>query len=174
MRRVLSDVTARASTAASIMEAALQHAAAILCVKNPREEQKKVIELVLGGQHDVFVSFPTGFGKSFCFQSLPVVYDFLHDCHGSSIIVVVEPTAAVMRDHVEALVVKGMKAAYINHEQKDEAVKQDVIAGKYQYVYISPESLTQNHRFRNMLRSTVYQTHLIAIVVDEAHTVSSW
>ena len=162
------------AAAACNMELALQHAAVALGVKSLREQQKEVTKLVLEAQQDVFVSLPTGFGKSFCFQSLPIVYDYLHDCHGSSIVIVVEPTAAVMRDHVETLLAKGMKAAFINHEQADETVKTDVVAGKYQYVYISPESLTQNDRFRSMLLSRVYQSHLVALIVDEAHTVTSW
>ena len=101
--------------------------------------------------HDVFVSLPTGFGKSFCFQCLPLVNDYLSGCQESSIVVVVEPTAAVMRDHVEALLAKGRKAAFIKHKQRDSTIRQGVIEGKYQYIYISPESLTENQRYRNML-----------------------
>ena len=106
-----------------IMEGALQHAAVSLGVKSLRKEQKEVAKLVLEARQDVFVSLPTGFGKSVCFQCLPLVNDHLQDCHGSSVIIVVEPTAAVMRVHVEALVAKGLRAAFINHEQTDDTVK---------------------------------------------------
>ena len=155
------------------MEAALKHTAAILGVKDIQDKQREVVSQLMDG-HDVFVSLPTGFGKSFCFQCLPLMNDYLFGCHKSSIIVVVEPTAAVMRDHVEALLVKGLKAAFINHEQRDPSIRQGVIEGKYQYVYISPESLMENHRYRNMLLSSIYKTCLVALAVDEAHTVTSW
>ena len=79
-----------------------------------------------------------------------------------------------MRDHVEALLAKGRKAAFINHEQRDSTIRQRVIERKYQYVYISPESLTENQRYRNMLLSSVYKTRLVALAGDEAHTVTSW
>ena len=110
--------------------------------------------------HDVFVSLPTGFGKSFCFQCLPLVNDYLSGCQESSIVVVVEPTAAVMRDHVEALLAKGRKAAFIKNKQRDSTIRQGVIEGKYQYIYISPESLTENQRYWNMLLE-VYTRHVL-------------
>ena len=119
----------RPNTSWLCMEAALKHAAAIL--GNARQAE--------GGSprrpRVTRVRLPIGFGKSFCFHCLPLVNDYLSGCHESSI-VVVEPTAEVMRDHVEALLAKGRRAAFVNHEQRDSSTRQGVIEGKYQYVYI--------------------------------------
>ena len=158
------------------MEAAIQHAAAILGVKELRQEQKDVVyTLRMDRRHrDVFVSLPTGFGKSFCFQCLPLIHDYLSGRKGSSIVLVVQPTAAIMRDHVEALLSKDLRAAFVNHEQKDSSIRQRVLEGKYQYVYISPETLTENQPYRNMLLTEAYKLNLVALAVDEAHTFTSW
>ena len=157
------------------MEAAIHHAAVILGVKELRQEQKKVVFTLMDGRHDVFVSLPTGFGKSFCFQCLPLIHDYLSGQKGSSIVLVVQPTAAIMRDHVEAaLLSKDLSAAFINHEQKDSSIRQRVLEGKYQYVYISPETLTENQPYRNMLLTEAYKLNLVALAIDEAHTVTSW
>ena len=49
-----------------------------------------------------------------------------------------------------------------------------VIKGEYQLVYISPELLMVNLKWREMLRSTIYQTKLKAFIVNEAHCVTKW
>ena len=46
--------------------------------------------------------------------------------------------------------------------------------GQAQLVCISPESIIGNTRFWSMLLSPVYQEHLVALVVDEAHCVKTW
>ena len=67
-----------------------------------------------------------------------------------------------------------ISAAYINHEQQNEEVKENVVAGKFRFVYISPESILGVQRFRDMLLTLPYQERLVGIVVDEAHCVSQW
>ena len=91
------------------MEAALKHAVAILYRK--RDKQR---EATPRWPRVTCAWLPTGFGKS-CFHCLPLVNDS-PSCHETSI-VVVELMAAVMRDHVETLLAKGRRAAFINHEQ---------------------------------------------------------
>lgn len=85
---------------------------------------------------------------------------------------IVEPTAAIMRDQVSRLLSVGMSAAFINHEQDDANVKH-AVQGKYKFVYISPESLSLP-RFREMLYSDQYREKLAVFAVDEAHCILSW
>ena len=61
-----------------------------------KPEQLEVITGIL--QRDVFVILPTGFGKSLCFQCLPLLYDKLFPGEANSIIVVVTPLTAIMKD----------------------------------------------------------------------------
>ena len=62
-----------------------------------------------------------------------------------------------------SLAEKGISAAYINHGQQNEAVKENVVAGKYRFVYISRESILGVPRFRDMLLTLPYQEHLVGI-----------
>ena len=68
----------------------------------------------------------------------------------------------------------GLKCAFVGDEQHDVSVKDGVVSGGYQLVYISPESLLRVLRWREMFRSAVYQEHLVALAVDEAHLVEKW
>ena len=72
---------------------------------SPTENQKSAIDSFVRG-NDVFVSLPTGSGKSLCYASLPGVFDRLRqlikasDLHNS--IVVVSPLSALMQDQVKS------------------------------------------------------------------------
>ncbi len=63
-----------------------------------KSEQLEVITGIL--RRDVFVVLPTGFGKSLCFQCLPLLYDRIFPKEANSIIVVVTPLTAIMKDQV--------------------------------------------------------------------------
>lgn len=147
------------------------------------KDQERAIREFLQGR-DVFVSLPTGEGKSLCFAALPYVFDCLK-CHlasscqqsvtkRSSIAVVVSPLTSLMKDQVAKFSERGLKCAFVAEEQTDPAVKSAVAAGHYQLVYLSPESLLCVLQWREMFRSAVYQRNLIAVVVDEAHCVEKW
>ena len=55
----------------------------------------------------------------------------------------------------------------------DELV-QAVLAGEYQIIFLSPEVLLTELRWREMLRTEVYQNNLVGVIVDEAHCVETW
>ena len=82
---------------------------------------------------DVFVSLPTGIGKSICFQILPFVLDYMNSpSPGEEVVdkyiaLTVESTAAIMRDQVSRLLSVGISAAFINHEQNDANIKHAVV-----------------------------------------------
>lgn len=63
-----------------------------------KPEQLRVVEGILKG--DVFAVLPTGFGKSACYQCLPLLYDALSPDADPSIILVVTPLTAIMKDQV--------------------------------------------------------------------------
>ena len=58
--------------------------------------------------------------------------------------------------------------------QTDPAVISRVLKGNVQLLYISPENLLNNPRFRSMLLTSKYKERLVALVVDEAHCVKTW
>ena len=53
-------------------------------------------------------------------------------------------------------------------------MKDGVLKGHYQLVYITPELLLESGMWRKMLTGDVYKKRLVAFVVDEAHTVKKW
>ena len=50
----------------------------------------------------------------------------------------------------------------------------NVLYGKAQLVFISPEGILCNPTYREMLLNATYKKHLVALVVDEAHCVKTW
>ena len=59
-------------------------------------------------------------------------------------------------------------------ELTNKKTEDKIIAGEVQLVYISPESIVNNRKFRKMLLSAVYTENLMGLVVDEAHCVKTW
>ncbi len=128
-----------------------------------RPKQAEVIQAAIEGR-DSLVLFPTGGGKSLCFQ-VPVL------CM-EGIGIVVSPLIALMMDQVEHLKSKGVKAEYLHsgmHYYEMDRILDNCIYGDVKLLYISPERLRQdeaNQRLRQM------QINLWAI--DEAHCISQW
>ena len=78
-------------------------------IKKQRTE-KAILSFVFG--NDVFVSLPTGYGKSLCFGLLPCVFDALRGVEKKSIVLVVCPLVALMKEHVVHFSFMGIPAAY--------------------------------------------------------------
>ena len=49
-----------------------------------------------------------------------------------------------------------------------------IVSGKTQLVFISPQTIINNQRYREMLLSLVYKEKLVAVAIDEAHLVKEW
>ena len=64
-----------------------------------KPEQEAALLSFLGGR-DVFVSLPTGYGKSLCYATLPAAFDSLRNTLSKSIVLVVSPLIALMKDQL--------------------------------------------------------------------------
>ena len=85
------------------VESALRVATAMLEYEELKDKQKEAIK-AFPSRKDVFISLPTGYGKSLCYQILPVLFDALRGHQTpSSIIVVVTPLVSIMKDQVSDL-----------------------------------------------------------------------
>ena len=88
-------------------------------------------------------------------------------------------SSATLKDLMEDQVAKasglGLKCVYLSQGDRcnDELV-QAVLAGEYQIIFLSPEVLLTELRWREMLRTEVYQNNLVGVIVDEAHCVETW
>ena len=67
-----------------------------------KREQEDVVTAFLSGR-DVFSILPTGFGKTLCYACLPLIFDELSPVVPHSIILVVTPLIAIMKDQVHVL-----------------------------------------------------------------------
>ena len=128
-----------------------------------RPLQKDIILSVLAGR-DTLALLPTGGGKSVCFQVPALAV--------KGLCLVITPLIALMRDQVEHLRTKGVKAAAIHSgmpQGEAEIVINNAVYGDLKLLYLSPERL-QSEIFRENLRKM--KVGLIA--VDESHCISQW
>ena len=131
--------------------------------KDFRPQQLSVIEAVLAGK-DVLTLLPTGAGKSICYQ-IPVL------CK-KGIGIVISPLIALMQDQVKDLKSKNINAINLGGEidfYTQQKIYKDIQAGKFQFIYCSPEKLTQKN-FQDFLQTIPIQL----IAIDEAHCISQW
>ncbi|PYE37504.1 ATP-dependent DNA helicase RecQ [Rhizobium sp. PP-F2F-G38] len=128
-----------------------------------RGQQGDVVEHVVSGG-DAVVLFPTGAGKSLCFQ-VPAL------CR-SGLGIVVSPLIALMRDQVEALKALGVRAAALNSSLSREDfidVRRSVRDGTLDLLYVTPERIV-TEGFREMVAGV----EIALFAIDEAHCVSQW
>ena len=95
-----------------------------------KKEQEKVINKFIAGI-DVFVCLPTGFGKSVCFITLPIVFDLIRAPCEPSICVVISPSNSLMSDQVDSYTSKGLKAVCVCANDESKQCYQSVISGEY-------------------------------------------
>ena len=126
--------------------------------------QRDVIDHLLAGRSAAAV-FPTGGGKSLCYQ-LPALM------LGTGVTLVVSPLIALMKDQVDALARRGIPAQRLDStldlEGYRDAVRR-VRSGELRLLYVAPERFN-NERFRELVRSV----DVSLFAVDEAHCISEW
>ena len=127
-----------------------------------RPGQRAVVAHVVEGKPGLVV-MPTGHGKSICYQ-LPAL------AMGGTTLVV-SPLIALMKDQVDALTAKGIRATLINSTLSFEERKRRtaaMVAGEYQLVYVAPE------RFNDHFMADLQRTDVRLLAIDEAHCISQW
>ena len=128
-----------------------------------RPLQLEIIQSVDKGR-DTLGLLPTGGGKSITFQ----VYSMSRD----GVCLVVTPLIALMKDQVENLQKKGIKALAIHSGMSPMEIKiamDNVVWGDYKFLYISPERIS-TERFRERVKDI----NINMVAVDEAHCISQW
>ncbi len=140
-----------------------QHLQQFFGFNSLRPGQKEVIQTIINGQSAAAI-FPTGSGKSLCYQLPALILPHLT--------LVISPLLALMKDQIDFLKSHNISAASIDSSQsRDEssAVMQGVRNGQIKILMISVERL-KNERFREFIK----QIPISLMVIDEAHCISEW
>jgi ATP-dependent DNA helicase RecQ len=135
-------------------------------------QQTAIFEFIKG--NDVFLLLPTGSGKSLCYILLPLVFDYLRqDASHHTIALVISPLHSLIEDQIAKYSSKGITCAHIFQNQT-KAVQDLVLKGSFQIIFMSPETLLKELKWRVMFRSKTYTDNLIAVAVDEVHCIEKF
>lgn len=131
-----------------------------------RHNQQSIIDHLLNAQ-DAVVLMPTGGGKSLCYQVPALCVD--------GVTIVVSPLIALMKDQVDALILNGVKAAFLNstqHPSEREQILQQLRRNELKLLYVAPERLVGAEI--NLLQFLKTEAKPALFAIDEAHCISQW
>ncbi|RLJ19800.1 RecQ family ATP-dependent DNA helicase [bacterium endosymbiont of Escarpia laminata] len=129
----------------------------------PRPGQQEVMQHLLEG-HSAAAVFPTGGGKSLCYQ-LPALLL-------PGVTLVISPLIALMKDQIDALTARGISARRLDSSLSADEYREvmaQLRSGTLRLLYVAPERFN-NERFREVLR----RIDISLFAVDEAHCISEW
>ncbi len=128
-----------------------------------RPLQEEIISSVFS-KKDTLALLPTGGGKSLCYQLPALLLD--------GVCIVVSPLIALMKDQVDELNKKGLKAiSLLSNLSQEEVIRifDNIQFGNIKFLYLSPEKLQSE-----FIREKLLQLDVSIIAIDEAHCISEW
>jgi ATP-dependent DNA helicase RecQ len=129
-----------------------------------RPLQEEIAQSVLDG-NDTLALLPTGGGKSICFQAPALAKE--------GVCLVISPLIALMKDQVENLKKRGIKAeaifSGISSREIDRILGNAIHDKDFKFLYVSPERLKTS-----IFQVNLRQMNITLLAVDEAHCISQW
>lgn len=128
-----------------------------------RPGQRQVVEALMAG-HSALAIFPTGGGKSLCYQLPALLLEGLT--------LVISPLIALMKDQVDALLVRGIATARLDstlNAMELASVFRQIEEGSLRLLYVAPERLA-NEKFVERMKGV----NIALVAIDEAHCISEW
>jgi ATP-dependent DNA helicase RecQ len=130
---------------------------------NFREGQRQVIETLLDGRSALAV-FPTGGGKSLCYQLPAILME--------GVTLVVSPLIALMKDQVDVLQKRGIAAARLDSTltpSETTSIYEGLSSGELKLLYVAPERFVSETFIAKIKRANINM-----LAIDEAHCISEW
>ena len=147
------------SLSQDVMQATIAKVADSFGFKLKLEQERSLQKFIAG--NDIFISLPTGYGKSLCYILLPPIFDIIRKVDKKSIVLVVSPLIALMKDQVATVTAMGLSSTYVTDKQSTtSSVKAGIKNGDYQIIFVSPEALFLSTEWRNILSSDIYISNL--------------
>ncbi|MES2462201.1 MAG: ATP-dependent DNA helicase RecQ [Armatimonadota bacterium] len=128
-----------------------------------RPGQDRVIQSLLAGR-SALALFPTGAGKSLCYQLPALAFE--------GVTLVVSPLIALMKDQIDFLTSRGIAAARLDSSlglEETRAIADKLASGALKLLYVAPERFN-NERFLGQIG----RVKLSMLAIDEAHCISEW
>jgi ATP-dependent DNA helicase RecQ len=130
---------------------------------NFRQGQRQVVETLLAWRSALAV-FPTGGGKSLCYQLPAILMD--------GVTLVVSPLIALMKDQVDVLQKRGIAAARLDSTltpAETASIYEGLASGKLKLLYVAPERFVSETFVAKIKRANISM-----LAIDEAHCISEW
>lgn len=130
---------------------------------NFRQGQRQVVETLLARRSALAV-FPTGGGKSLCYQLPAILMD--------GITLVISPLIALMKDQVDVLQKRGIAAARLDSTltpAETASIYESLASGKLKLLYVAPERFVSETFVAKIKRANISM-----LAIDEAHCISEW
>jgi ATP-dependent DNA helicase RecQ len=128
-----------------------------------RQGQRQVVETLLARRSALAV-FPTGGGKSLCYQLPAILMD--------GVTLVVSPLIALMKDQVDVLQKRGIAAARLDSTltpAETASIYEGLASGKLKLLYVAPERFVSETFVAKIKRANISM-----LAIDEAHCISEW
>ncbi|ORY96100.1 P-loop containing nucleoside triphosphate hydrolase protein [Lobosporangium transversale] len=135
----------------------------------PKEDQIKVIQCIDQGTDCVLIA-PCGWGKTLVYFLPPVLWL-------EQTILIISPLKATMWEQsakLNKLEIRNVALSAGDQITSNEQLVKDLSEGIYRAVFVTPELLFESDHLKGIWRNKRWQQQLLAVIVDDAHVVSTW
>ena len=146
-----------------------------------KQYQKQYLNVLLCGTRDIFLTQPTGSGKSLVYMLFPYAMEYVQAENSNAsprgkdttnIVLVVSPLLSLMNDQLSKLSSLGVRGINLS-DVNGASIPEKLINGEYTFVFGSPEKFL-SHEIRQLLKSKTFKEKVVGVFVNESHCIAKW